>query len=268
LTPRHYLAETYFIQVTPTNSPAPALARGLHLLDLLQRLPGASLEQLAREVPYPKPSLFRLLQTLVDCGMVEKSPLLRYFPLRTLQPFQPQADLFPARLEHLLKQLCSLTHSTVEWFVQSEQGLVLDRQEHPDSEIRVFARPGFLREWQGEFDAIAMLGYAFAPLAPMYERGRAYIRNGSWEALTPNRARLHIERARDKGVASDLAFNANGIRRTAAAIFAPDWRGILSIAIAYRFDRNPPPEALETQLLEAIPTLQPTQPPPDAHPLH
>jgi len=221
-------------------------------------MPGASLEQLAREVAYPKPSLFRLLQTLIDCGMVEKTTQLRYFPLQILQPFQPETDLFPARLDHLMKEISSRTHATLEWFTPSENGLVLEKQEHPDSEVRVVARPGFLREWQGELDAVAMLGYAFAPEAPSYERGRAYIRNGGWENLEPEQARLHIERARERKVASDLAFNANGIRRTAAAIFAPDWRGILSVAVAYRFDRNPSSAQIESQLLKALPTLNPT----------
>jgi hypothetical protein len=105
----------------------------------------------------------------------------------------------------------------------------------------VVARPGFARAWTGELDAVALLGLAFAPGAPVPGPMRAYRRNG---VLAP----LPVSEARARGCASDPAFNAHGIRRSAAPVLVPGSSGVLAAAAAYQFGSTPSPAAIETPL--------------------
>ncbi|MEM1060360.1 MAG: helix-turn-helix domain-containing protein, partial [Verrucomicrobiota bacterium] len=217
---------------------APALARGLELLRFLEDGAWHSLEDAARSLRLPKASAYRLLATLVQQGLAEKGPDKRYQARWVLRPRDAEQP-WRERLEAALERLAESTGCTAEWYQPALEGMRLCRQIAGDAEVQVVARPGYLRDWSGELDAVACLGYAFAQEAPEPSDGlSAYLHNGRREALPAEQARRRIEEARAERHATDVAFNTNGIRRCALAVMdARDrFRGVLALAEAFRFD--------------------------------
>lgn len=251
--------------IPPTKSPvpAPALARGIEVLRLLDRKAELTLEQVAGFLPaYPKPSIFRILQTLAASGLVEKSPELRYRALQVLRPARTSRPDFAQRLAEIMTDLVEETGCTVEWFESTEEGMALRRQIHPRTEVRVHARPGFVRTWNSELDSVALMGYAFSPQAPQPADLGAYVKNGILGKPTSKEIRERITRARQKRSATDPAFNRNGVRRSSAGVFCPEWCGVLTLAQAYLFGgRTAVPAALEKRLRDAAEVLQQTNNP-------
>jgi len=236
--------------------PAPALARGVEILRLLEREPERTLEGIAAHLPYPKPSIFRLLQTLAQIGLVEKTPEARYRALQVLRPAGVARRDLAQALEEVMEGLVGETGCTVEWFESTQEGMLLRRQRHPAQEVRVVARPGFLRVWNDEADAVALLGLAFAPEAPEPGAMGAYRADGVKGPLSARQVRGRVAAARTAQAASDPAFNTNGIRRSAAAVFCPDWAGVLAAACPYRFGSPPAPSSLEIPLRTAAGRLR------------
>ena len=114
--------------------PAPALARGLQLLDQLAVDGQASLEKLAARNGWPKSSVLRFLQTLEQAGAVLQDPASRHWrALKHLQPLEPPS-LPP--LEQVRKQLPGLAQGTghcAELYLwQGNRLRLIDRAE-PDS---------------------------------------------------------------------------------------------------------------------------------------
>lgn len=224
---------------------------------LLERKAESTLEQLSSQLPYPKPSIFRLLQTLAASGLVEKTPGLRYRALQVLRPVRSSRPDFDQRLEEVMADLVEATSCTVEWFEGTEEGMALRRQRHPRKEVRVHARPGFVRHWNSELDSVLLVGFAFSPLAPVVGAMTGYCKNGVVEKLSPKEARERIKRARLKRSASDGAYNRNGIRRSAAGVFSPEWCGVLTVAQAYQFgEKALAAVALEKQIRDMAARLE------------
>lgn len=234
---------------------APALGRGVEILRYLDREPDSPLERIAAALPYPKPSIFRLLQTLAGLGLVEKTPAARYRALQVLRPAAVARRDLTQALGGLMEDLVRETGCTVEWFEAAPEGMILRRQVHPPHEVRVVARPGFVRAWNGELDAVAQLGLAFAPQAPAPGPMQAYRRNGVTAALPVREVRARVAVARTRGCASDPAFNTHGIRRSAVAVRLPEWAGVLAAATAYQFRTTPSSSSIETPLLAAAQQL-------------
>jgi DNA-binding IclR family transcriptional regulator len=234
---------------------APALGRGVEILRYLDRESDSPLERIAAALPYPKPSIFRLLQTLAGLGLVEKTPEARYRALQVLRPAGVARRDLAQALGEVMEDLVRETGCTVEWFEAAPEGMILRRQVHPPHEVRVVARPGFVRAWTGELDAVALLGLAFAPGAPVPGPMRAYRRNGVLAPLPVREARARVAEARARGCASDPAFNAHGIRRSAAPVLVPGSSGVLAAAAAYQFGSTPSPAAIETPLRAAAQQL-------------
>jgi DNA-binding IclR family transcriptional regulator len=233
------------------HGPAPALARGVEVLRLLDRNPDSTLEQIAAHLPYPKPSIFRILQTLSSCELVEKSPELRYRALQVFRPVRTSRVAFAQRLDEVMADLVAETGSTVEWFESTVEGMVLRRQLHPRKEVRVHARPGYVWPWNKELDSVAQIGFAFSAQAPKPGALEAYVKNGIMGPLSAQEIRDRIRRTLQRGTATDPAYNVNGIRRSAAAVFCPEWCGVLAIARAYHFGKGSvSPSSLEKRLRE------------------
>jgi DNA-binding IclR family transcriptional regulator len=237
-------------------SPAPALSRGLALLLRLGSRAPLPLENLAEDLGLPKASAYRLLCTLEAGGLVRKRPDKYYEPLWKLQPLEDPSFLFRQDVEKKMGSLCKKTGCTVEWYEPSQEGMRLVAQSHPDRELRVQAQPGFLRSWNGEFEAVARLGHAFAPQAPSLRAPSLYVADGVLKKLPAKKAALLLAAARRHKTAQDLPFNVNGVRRSAAAAFSGShFQGVLSLAETFSFNQakhRPPFPPLLIQTLESL----------------
>lgn len=241
-----------------TPSAAPALNRGLAALVALGSHGSPfSLDTLASALKLPKASLFRLLETLQQLGLVRKTADKCYEALWTLQPLTDYRSLYRQCIESHFPSLCEMTGCTVEWYEPTKMGMVLIRQMQPDSELRVQAKPGFLREWGREFEAVARLGYAFANQAPEMNVIRAYVTNGVCKTLTQKEARRQLEDARTKHMASDMAYNVNGVRRCGVAVFDESghvFLGVLALAEVHHFSKRPAAHTFLRQLTQTLNT--------------
>jgi DNA-binding IclR family transcriptional regulator len=56
----------------PTESPAPALERGIAILNILNSGESYSLETISKKLKLPRSSLLRLLSTLQRCGWIQR----------------------------------------------------------------------------------------------------------------------------------------------------------------------------------------------------
>ncbi len=225
-------------------STAPALNRGLAALGLLgEEGKPLSLEIMASRLRLPKASLFRLLDTLQNLGLVRKTPDKWYEALWALQPLRDPRLAHRHTIECHLPNLCAATGCTVEWYEPAADGMVLTLQSHPDSELRVQARPGFVRRWNEEFEAVARLGYAFASQAPELSSPGVYVANGRFRLLGRATARRYLTEARARRQAEDEFFNSNGVRRCAVAVFSEpedEFLGVLALAEVCHFSNRPP----------------------------
>lgn len=198
----------------PATPAAPALARGLALLEDLSCDGPRSLEHLARDHAWPKTSVLRLLQTLEEAGAVARDPASkRWIAVKRLVPDQQDAGE-RARLAARLAQLAAAAGSTAEWWVVGERNLVLAARHEPEAgEVTVRARIGFRRELD-ELEAVTVAacaaGLAEPGIAPW--RWRAGQRQPASEA---ERAVL-LAQARDRGgLAWDECCNPHGVVRVA-----------------------------------------------------
>lgn len=223
-------------QLCSASSPAPALNRGLAVLALLNSRGASSLESIAADFELPKASVFRLLQTLQESGMVQKTADKHYKALWTLRPLHDAKTLCRQKLERKLPGLCRETGCTVEWYEPVEEGMKMVIQKLPDTEVRVQARPGFLRPWRIEFEAVARLAHAFSKNAPASFVTRMFVKDGVMAKIAPAQIRALLADARERKTAWDIPFNENGVRRyAAAAVEGGEFLGVLAIAEAHHF---------------------------------
>ena len=216
---------------------APALSRGFAILRALEVESPLSLEALASRLKLPKTSLFRLLETMQALGCVRKTADRKYEPLWVLRPLSDFQESFADRLITCMERLCKKTGCTIEWYEAAPEGLRMVRQELPDVEVCVKARPGHVCRWGPEFNAVAQIGYAFAKEAPTPQGGfYSYQTNGVQEKFTLASVRREIRAVKERGFAQDPAFNMNGVRRWAFPVQRESqFLGVLAIAEGVRF---------------------------------
>lgn len=228
-------------------TPAPALARGIRILRLLEDGQRYSLDALARRTGIPKASLMRLLQALIELELVERSPDSKAYAARArIVPLAAGEASFGRAVAQSLQQLASQSEQTAEWYVPNETGMVLVRRREPEAQqVHVVARIGFVRPCQGELDAVACLAAAFYHSPASYRGFWTYDHNGAQRRLNAGEARKRIEEAGATRWARDAHYNTNGVRRIAAAVTANERLiGILALAGSYQPGRR---EYLESQ---------------------
>jgi Transcriptional regulator len=236
-------------------SSAPALTRGLEIVRLLAEENPLSLERIAASLSIPKASALRLLNTLQDMGILLRRSDKRYEALWKLAPVQSHLDSFRSQLEPRMQALTMETGSTVEWYEPKADGMQLILQKNPEKELCVIARPGFLRDWHTEFEAVIRLGHAFADQAPTLESSEYYSQNGLLEAVDTPFIQQAIQSIKAEPSTYDSAFNTNGVRRFAVAAFAPEtnqFLGVLAIAEVYHFTEQADPKTILQRLKSTL----------------
>lgn len=225
--------------LTKTIDPAPALGRGLALLELLHRQGACSLEQLAADSGWPKSSVMRLLQSLVVAGAAARDPqTLAYRALMRLV----QVDSTDRRLkQHCAASMAALGAAcghTVELHRYDATGLeMIDRQEPPppppdvmQAVARAVARVGWRRPFD-EMDALTRVACAFGDV-PVKGASLWYWDKGRRRKISADRARRVVAETRRRGGAVDPGVNEHGIRRYAAPLLDATGKLIAVLAIA------------------------------------
>lgn len=230
--------------------PSPALANGLEAITILQQEGPLLLEGLVRRMQLPKTSVLRYLRTLEQIGIVSRSPDLRWVALRALTDLHAPDVAFDEVRRTLMETAARESGLTVEWYRGSRDGMALRDQRLAGGDVRVVARPGYLRVWGDEVDAVTRLGYAFDPAAPAIDGTFwRYSRNGVRRSLTAGTVQRAVTLASHKGVAADRAFNSNTIRRAAIVLrFHEIYQGILAFAEPFSFHPRHTPTSLKSLL--------------------
>lgn len=230
---------------------APALARGLCLLDQLTVDGQASLEKLAARNQWPKSSVLRCLQTLESLSIVRQDPETRRW--QALQRLQTLDSPILAPMEAARKRLPTLAEQTGHcaelYFLQDGTLTLMDRAEPESVEIMVRARIGFDRGMD-ELDSTALIAYAFSSELPVPEKVWVWKKGVRKVRTVEKRDRL-ISKTRTRAFSVDADFNEFGIRRFAIPILSGEkLLGVLAIA-----QRQTPKAETEFDFIQQ--TLQP-----------
>jgi len=244
-----------FQSLLGVHSTSPAFTRGMAVLALLDSKPRQTLDEIARAVKLPKASAFRLLESMQQAGLVRKTPAKQYVPLWVLRPATNERVLYRDRIRGILSELATQTGCTAEWYESESSGLKLVVQQRSEGELQVSARPGYIRLWGEEMDAVACLGYAFDVAAPQPAKTlRAYEANGRKRPLLLKRALERIAKARTDSHAWDAFYNTNGVRRFAVAVMDNQtFRGVLALAEGFHFlEKKSSPEFFIQKITKAL----------------
>jgi len=217
--------------------PAPALARGVAVLRLLENAPGLSLDRIAAQTNVPKASALRLLYTLCELGLVERSDEDKSYRARVRLVPIDTGDSMEERVRGSLARLARAAGHTAEWYVPSQEGLVLVQRCEPEAEmVSVKARIGFVRAWRNELDAVACVANAVRESGTgVYSGYWTYDAEGLRRNLSMHEAAERLAQARARGVAHDEHYNTNGVRRAAVPVVRDrSLAGVLAIAASYR----------------------------------
>ncbi len=224
-------------------SPAPALDRGIDILEWLQNNEGATLESLSTNLRIPKSSALRFLDTLTRRGIVSRDPLLKTYQCRKiLIPLNQDSEEQLFHIREAIQDLCQRTQRTVEYYRPEGSGARLaERIDPPNQEVQIIAGLGFFRDWFPELEAVAVTALAHSPVARLNHR--LLYRPGKDGPMTPlslDEAEKLIQLARKNGVLTDPHFNNFGVRRMAAPLFREGKLvGILALAEHYIPSRKP-----------------------------
>lgn len=196
-------------------SPAPALERGLRVLEILQGSPALTLEELAQSTDIPKASLLRLLETLQGTGYVRRLANKRYRSIKTIIDHKDRD--FDSVLQDTLRQLAQRCESTAEWYQRVDQGAeIRARYEPANCEVRVVANVGFIRKVPGELDAVAAVLLADR----VVDAGDFWVYDAAGQrlAIKPDDLSRRLVSAHERGWALDIHYNARGVRRMAHVV--------------------------------------------------
>lgn len=199
---------------------APALERGIHLLNILASGQGdRNLDELAKITKYPKASILRFLETLANLGLVRKDPRTRtYHAVAALVPMRPDDIYMKHEISSVLEKLSSDTGKTSEWYIPHNGNMTIsDRHEVQNGPVQVKATIGFVRDPDEEFEAVARI--ALANGIGNAGRKEFWRTRGAEKIKVPaEKAYKILSASRKNGIAMDEDFNANGVRRFAASV--------------------------------------------------
>ena len=200
-----------------------------------------SLDAIARSLGYPKSSLLRILDTLIDQKAATRDPGTGgYYATVMLAPQTANGyRVFQHQLVQALERMAETTGCTAEWYVPQQEAMVLVRREEPrEGEVKVMARTGFIRPFTGELEAVACLGTAWIK-GQAVQKGvyASYDEEGKKIRLSAAFVRKKVEQASKQGYVADKVYNSHGVRRMACVVLDNGQvTGILALAESIRPD--------------------------------
>lgn len=220
-------------------SRAPALERGLQVLELLQEGGWHSLEELATRLGFPKSSLMRLLETLLERDYLERCPESKRYRCRVaIYRISQRHNEVRHVIQHALDALCVTLGFTTEWHVAKELHLeLMQRAEAAEASVRIRAQVGFRRYWWQEQDALALVSQVACGLKPNREQRATLWEYRQGEAKRLSKA-CHEKRKAvidARLLAYDSEYNSNGIRRLVKGVRDKDGSllGLLAVPIHF-----------------------------------
>ncbi len=236
------------------NLPAPALQRGLLILELLKDGKSRSLEEIAGTLKFPKSSVIRLMETLARMFYVARDEATKLYTTKVaLFPQTQRQSKFREVVQEHLETLAKELNMTVEWFTpQQDHMLLTQRCENTNSSVCIRAQLGHERTYWGEFDAISRIAHKVRKpkgSKKKYEKCWKY-KKGDQIQISSQNITQGIASIGDDIVTIDDEYNPNGIRRMAKGIRDIDGSlfGILSIPEHY----NPKSEAIRKIRLDML----------------
>ena len=226
--------------------PSGALARGLHLLTALNDLETATIAGLVEETGLPKPTLIRLLRTLVDEGYAAHSEETSTYGVTSRVASLSRAligrDVEGARVQAVLDVLADRTKWPTEFLAPEGTSMVIraTNRERAPIRLRLFERRRFPMgaSAAGVAHMAAMDGSVRDRM--LATLGLVLRERGAVEAW--------IARAGEDGFA-DRALDELGPNMRVAAVAVPGGCGALSLVY---FDDVVPAEELRARLLPAL----------------
>ena len=210
-----------------TTSQAPALERGIKVLNLLSREGELSLENITNCTRIPKASLLRFLDTLMTQGCVKRDPKTKKFSaLMTLNPVQGKMDDFSITKREMMNQLSSDHQVTAEWFELNEDSMELTERVEPETEIiNVTARVGYKKSLTKDVSAVSKVALS-------------YLLNETNTKIIFDDPKIELldsikDVEKNNYYAEDTDYNQEGFKRIAKVITSNegDLVGVLSLAI-------------------------------------
>lgn len=207
-----------------SDSPAPALTRGLSLVEALDAAPeGLTLTQLSDAIDSPKNSTLRLIQALVEKGWAVRDPATLRVRLtakvqRLGHPRSGDLSLSECALP-VMRELRDQSGETVQLGILVENEVVIIEKQESRLPVRIGVDVGLRLALHD--NAAGKVLFAFQP-EPERTRILTVL---SFPATTIHTItdreefRKHCERVREQGYAIDLDENFEGIRCVGAPIF-------------------------------------------------
>jgi DNA-binding IclR family transcriptional regulator len=199
-------------------SPAPALERGLALLQQLEREGACSLELLAGLSGLPKSSVSRLLLSLERVGVISRdSATKRYVALMHLTPIALTNSLWRKMSLEKMIRLSESSGQTVELYLFERDRLtMIERCEPTDVVVKVHAKIGWERPLD-EIDALSQIVYSFSDLVlPGTEFW--YWKDGKKKNMPRSEIKVLLRDVQKNAGAVDIHVNSHGVRRYAVPL--------------------------------------------------
>ncbi len=228
-----------------TNAVAPALARGLTVLEFLHaRADGESLSDIAASLRLPKNSVLRLLNTLEDFGYVEReADTLRYrITRRVATLFMNSArdrNLMEAALPSMRSLRDNVNETVLISIIERRAGIVLEQVQstHP---FRFVCESGTFEDLHSSASTKAIL--AFLPQAEKDALldGHAFTRYTDRTITRRSDYNRELAETRVCGYATDRGEQGEGVCCVAAPVFDRTGRPLASITVtgpAERFQK-------------------------------
>lgn len=215
------------------DDPAPALTRGVRLLERLGRDGPQVLERLSAESGVAKSTTLRLLAALERIGMVARDPATRRWHARVALVAGRDDEAESARLRQVLAELAKASgHAAEAWLWSDGRSSMIDRADPEDVSTAVRARIGSGRD-PSEVDAVMLVAFAHAPGGPVWLPRQTQAADRRQVVVARPALAAQVEVCRRSGCAVDAGINANGVRRFAAPWLDAQgkFRGAVAVAV-------------------------------------
>ncbi|MEM9444894.1 MAG: helix-turn-helix domain-containing protein [Verrucomicrobiota bacterium] len=216
------------------HDPAPALTRGLDILQILEEEGPASLEFLSQHTGWPKSSIARLLQSLENYGAIVRDSFTKLYTTQLrLIPSSPEETLLRDLCRTELQELSEAIDLTVELYAYQDSRIILKEIIEPEAPaLRLTLKVGDSHDLL-QYGALSLQVLSFIlPEEAWPQDNLWYYQQGKKKKVTGRKLVESINATRHDRVAYDEEFNEFGIRRFTAPIFSHDQSltAILSIA--------------------------------------
>ncbi|HBC89373.1 MAG TPA: hypothetical protein DCZ94_20730 [Lentisphaeria bacterium] len=235
-------------------SPAPALEKGMQVLERLSKNGPQNLELLSKNLGEPKASVLRYLDTLISLGMADRDPISKEYSAKvSITRIDSAGKELSIKIQDLLDSLAEKTCRTAEWYLPNHDKMILvQRTEPDDAVIHVKAKVGFERPLDGELEAVARIAISNLRLSTAGKKYWVY-RSGERKRISESLSGKMLEYDRENGFAMDVEYNPNGVRRYAVPVFYEGkFAGVVALAENFRPDADRQIPRISKMLKEAI----------------